>query len=139
MKFAGKIALVAGGTGGLGRAVSLAFLEEGAEVTVTYRSGSEFSGLQSAAGANARRLTGRQVDVTDENEVKTLVDTILLAQGRLDALVNAVGAYTGGLAPAWELETSGMDRMMTLQFSFLLDLGPRRWPTPWFHVGKVRL
>ncbi len=37
MRFAGKVALVAGGTGGLGRAVSLAFLDELARVVVTYR------------------------------------------------------------------------------------------------------
>ena len=35
--FAGKVILVAGGTGGLGRAVSLTFLREGAKVVVTYR------------------------------------------------------------------------------------------------------
>jgi NAD(P)-dependent dehydrogenase (short-subunit alcohol dehydrogenase family) len=36
-RFSGHAALVAGGTGGLGRAVSLAFLQEGATVAVTYR------------------------------------------------------------------------------------------------------
>ena len=36
-RFAGKVVLVAGGTGGLGRAVSIAFLQERAKVVVTYR------------------------------------------------------------------------------------------------------
>jgi NAD(P)-dependent dehydrogenase (short-subunit alcohol dehydrogenase family) len=40
--FDGELALVAGGTGGLGRAVSLAFLEEAAKVVVTYREAREF-------------------------------------------------------------------------------------------------
>ena len=46
MTLTGKVALVAGGTGGLGRAVSLAFLKEGADVIVTYRNDQEFAGFQ---------------------------------------------------------------------------------------------
>ena len=51
-RFSGKVALVAGGTGGLGGAVSLAFLEEDANVVVTYRKHEEFDALKSAAGAS---------------------------------------------------------------------------------------
>ena len=57
--------LVAGGTGGLGGAVSLAFLEQGAKVVVTYRNQKEFDTLRSTAGANGSALEGRRVDVTD--------------------------------------------------------------------------
>ncbi len=55
-KFEGKVVLVAGGTGGLGRAVTLAFLEEGAKLVVTYRKQEEFDALTSAAGTNGSRL-----------------------------------------------------------------------------------
>jgi len=110
----GQIALVAGGTGGLGRAVSLAFLEEGARaVVVTYRKADEFGALKSAAGANADRLEGLDVDVTDEQAVRGLVAAIRARHGRLDALVNAVGGYAGGM-PLWEQVPATLDRMLNL-------------------------
>ena len=78
--------LVAGGTGGLGGAVSLAFLQEDAKVVVTYRKQEEFDALKSAAGAGGSRLEGHGVDVTDEAAVRQLIDNILAKRGRLDAL-----------------------------------------------------
>jgi NAD(P)-dependent dehydrogenase (short-subunit alcohol dehydrogenase family) len=111
--FAGKVVLVAGGTGGLGRAVSLAFLEEGAKTVVTYRSGAEFAELQKDAGAAASMLAGHGVDVTDESAVSKLVEEILGAHGCLDAMVNTVGGYAGGIK-LWELETKTFDQMLAL-------------------------
>ena len=109
----GKVTLVAGGTGGLGRAVSLAFLEEGAGVTVTYRKQEEFDALKKSAGAKAASLEGFSVDVTDEAAVSQLIDGIVTRRGRLDALVNTVGGYTGGVK-LWELETRVFDQMLAL-------------------------
>jgi NAD(P)-dependent dehydrogenase (short-subunit alcohol dehydrogenase family) len=43
INFSGRTVVVAGGTGGLGNAVSLAFLEEGARVVVTYRKEEEYA------------------------------------------------------------------------------------------------
>ena len=112
-RFSGKSVLVAGGTGGLGRAVSLAFLEEGAAVTVTYREPGEFDALKSALAGNSSSLAGYSTDVTDETAVQGLIDTILSERGRLDAVVNAVGGYAGGV-PLWELESKVFDRMLAL-------------------------
>src|SRR2546430_5815124 len=91
MRFSDKVVLVAGGTGGLGRAVSLAFLEEGAKVVVTYRQQKEFDALKSEAGANGSAIEGHHTDVTDETAVRQLLDKVLAEHGRLDALVNAGG------------------------------------------------
>ena len=113
MRFSGKLVLVAGGTGGLGRAVSRAFLEEGARVVVTYRDQKEFDSLKSEAGANGSSIEGHVVDVTDESAVRQLLDRILAQHGRLDALVNTVGGYAGGVS-LWELETKVFDRMLAL-------------------------
>lgn len=108
-----KVALVAGGTGGLGRAVSLAFLEAGATLVVTYRKPVEFAALKAAAGANGARLDGHEVDVTVEPAARALVEAIRTRHGRLDILVNAVGGYAGG-KPLWEQDSATLDRMLNL-------------------------
>src|SRR6266436_4516905 len=112
-KFDGKIVLVAGGTGGLGRAVTLAFLEDNARVIITYRVQKEFDGLKSAAGKNEPNLEGYVVDVTDEAAVRQLVEKIVGKHRRLDAMVNTVGGYAGG-TKLWELETKVFDQMLAL-------------------------
>jgi NAD(P)-dependent dehydrogenase (short-subunit alcohol dehydrogenase family) len=50
IELSGQIAVVAGGTGGRGRAVSLAFLNEDAKTVVTYREEEELLSLKDAAG-----------------------------------------------------------------------------------------
>jgi NAD(P)-dependent dehydrogenase (short-subunit alcohol dehydrogenase family) len=119
--FAGKVALVAGGTGGLGRAVSLAFLEENAKVVVTYRRQEEFEALKKAAGAKGASLEGHRVDVTDEAAVSQLIEKIVAQHGRLDALVNTVGAYAGG-TKLWELDTKVFEQMLALNLRSGYDL-----------------
>ena len=112
-RFQGRVVLVAGGTGGLGRAASSAFLDEGAHVAVTYRNQPEWEGFKNSVSANAPRLEGHEVDVTDEAAVNQLVEKLLMKHGRLDALVNAVGGYAGGLK-LWETETRVFEQMLNL-------------------------
>jgi NAD(P)-dependent dehydrogenase (short-subunit alcohol dehydrogenase family) len=111
--FDGDLALVAGGTGALGRAVSLAFLEAGASVAVTFRRDSELEALRAAAGSRAARLSGEAVDVTDEAAVARFLGAIRDRHGRLDLLVNCVGGYVGG-AKLWESDRKSLDDMLAL-------------------------
>ena len=114
--FSGKVALVAGGTGGLGQAVSLAFLVAGARVAVTYRNPDELAALESGAAASGReRLSGHAVDVTDESAVRGLVGELVARDGRLDVLVNCVGGFAGG-TKLWETDAKTFDRMLDLNF-----------------------
>lgn len=112
-RFSQTVGLVAGGTGGLGRAVSLEFLTKGAVVVTTYRTQAEFDELLQAAGANAARLEGHRVDVTDEAATRRLVEEIVGRHGHLDALVNTVGGYAGGVK-LHELDTKVLDQMLAL-------------------------
>lgn len=113
VRFTRNVVLVAGGTGGLGRAVSFAFLQEEARVLVTYRNEEEFVALRTAAGANQSLLKGYRADVTDEAAVRQLMDGVLAEYGQLDAMINTVGAYAGG-AKLWDAETKVFDHMLAL-------------------------
>ncbi len=115
---AGKVVLVAGGTGGLGRAVSLAFVEKGAKVIVTFQKPGDLDELKKTASrklleAQGSSLEGYAVDVTDETAVTKLIDAIVEGSGRLDFLVNAVGGYAGGIK-LWELETKVFEQQLAL-------------------------
>ena len=103
-----KTVLIAGGTGGLGRAVTLAFLQNGANVIVTYRTPEEFNSLKDQS-----RIQGFPVDVTDEGAVQQLVDGIVASHGRIDSMVNTVGGYVGGVK-FWNSDTNVLNQMFAL-------------------------
>jgi NAD(P)-dependent dehydrogenase (short-subunit alcohol dehydrogenase family) len=111
--FSGQVVAIAGGTGGLGNAVSLAFLSEGAKAIVSYRREEEFQSLKEEAGPNGSLLEGHLVDVTDEPATADFISRILAAHGKLDALVNTVGGYAGGMK-LWDVNETVLDRMLAL-------------------------
>ncbi len=114
MNFQDKIVLVAGGTGGLGREVTMAFLEAGATVVVTYQAAAEFAAVVSAAQSiGAASPAGVSVDVTDAQAIEKLVAEIVAKHGRLDILVNTVGGYAGG-TNLWEVDPQTYDKMLQL-------------------------
>lgn len=112
-RFLNKVVIVTGGTGGLGKAVTTAFLEEGAKVIATYRNQKEMDDLKQVSGANSASLEGHNVDVTDGAAMGNLVNGIVEEHGHLDVLVNAIGAYAGG-AKLWETDPAEFDRMLAL-------------------------
>ena len=97
----------------MGRAVTLAFLNHGAKAIVTYRSKQEFTELEAEAGSHSSFLEGFQTDVVNENAVGELVSQILAKHKRIDVLVNAVGAYAGGIS-LWETDSQVLDKMLAL-------------------------
>jgi NAD(P)-dependent dehydrogenase (short-subunit alcohol dehydrogenase family) len=120
-RFSDKIVLIAGGAGGLGRAVTLAFLQEGARVVVTYRRQTEMDALIRLAGDAAANLSGRPVDLVQSGAAWGLIQEIAAEHGRIDVLVNTVGAWAGG-ARFWESDPAEFDRMLdaNLRSGYLL-------------------
>ena len=114
MNFRDKVVLVTGGTGGLGREVTVAFLEAGANVLVTYVHREEFDAVVSAAQkTGAKPPSGADVDVTNAQAVEKFVAETVAKGGRLDILVNTVGAYAGGTT-VWESDLQTYEKMMNL-------------------------
>jgi len=113
LRFRDRVALIAGGTGALGGAVSAAFLREGARVVVTYRRQTEFDQFMAESKGNEQRATGVLVDATDAIAVTRVVEGVVAKWGMLDILVNTIGAYHGG-KKIWEEDTPTYEQMMSL-------------------------
>ncbi len=91
------VAVVTGGTGALGQAVTLRLLAEGAVVAVPYAVEKERERLwERVAPADRARLVLEPVDVTDLAAMTAFGDRLVKAHGRLDVLVAGVGGFAEG-------------------------------------------
>lgn len=113
LELAGKVALVTGGSRGIGRATALAFAAEGAQVAIAAR---ERGALDQTAGEiearSGRRPLAWTCDCTRPEDTAALVAAVRDHFGGLDVLVNSVGAARGGhfldLSPSdWDESLAG--------------------------------
>ena len=121
-RLTGKVCLVTGSRRGIGRAIAVAFAHEGAHVVVNYRPARpplhdlvEQLEVESG-GARALAVMG---DVSEEDDVRRMVDEIITAFGRIDVLVNNAG-ISGG-KDFVDLSVEDWDRMIrnNLRSTFL--------------------
>src|SRR5207245_10105698 len=87
-----RVALVTGGGTGIGLAIALAFLREGARVTIGSRNPVHLKEGSEAARAAGHAVLTLQLDVTDPASVRSAVDAVVSRYGRIDILVNNAGA-----------------------------------------------
>lgn len=93
-----KIALVTGGSRGVGRSIALALAEAGADVAIVYRSASsEAQTVVEEITRSGRRAAAFQADVSDSNQSRDVVDKVVAEFGTIDILVNNAGITKDGL------------------------------------------
>jgi NAD(P)-dependent dehydrogenase (short-subunit alcohol dehydrogenase family) len=93
MNFSGKVVIVTGGTSGIGRAAAIAYAQQGAKVVIAGRrviEGEETVKIIKDAGKEAFFI---QTDVTQESDVKAMVDKTVSVFGRLDIAFNNAGVH----------------------------------------------
>ncbi len=93
----GKVAIVTGGKGEIGKAIALAFAEAGADVAVCTRvvEGGELAAVAEEIQRLGRRSLAVQTDVTRKSEVDNLVKRVMDELGAIDILVNNAGIRSG--------------------------------------------
>jgi 7-alpha-hydroxysteroid dehydrogenase len=89
----GKVALVTGAGRGIGRAIALAFAEQGADVACAARTPSEIEATAAAARTLGRHAIAVRCDVTDAAQLEALVRDTVVGLGRIDLLVNNAGGF----------------------------------------------
>ena len=87
----GKVAIVVGGSGGIGHAIAVALARHGADVIVASRTLSKLEPVAGEIKALGRRSLAIAADVTDENSVVSMVERVVREFSRIDILVNAAG------------------------------------------------
>ncbi|RKZ45185.1 MAG: acetoacetyl-CoA reductase [Gammaproteobacteria bacterium] len=93
----GKVALVTGGTGGIGAAICLKLAESGAKVATNYRNEEKAKAWQAEAKKAGQDIAIYQADVSDFDACQALVDQIEKDLGPIDILVNNAGITKDGM------------------------------------------
>ncbi len=109
----GKITIVTGGNTGIGKRTVERFVEEGATVVLAARRAAEGEAVAEACGD---RAVFRQVDVTDEDQVRDLVDFTVERFGRIDCLFNNAGG-PAPVARVQDVDLAELDRAMAVLYT----------------------
>jgi NAD(P)-dependent dehydrogenase (short-subunit alcohol dehydrogenase family) len=117
--FSGRIVLITGASGNLGRAVASAFRKAGAKMLLTARSGESLSrSFKSLVGSPDYLLMG-DIDLTNEDDAKEVAKSAYENFGPIDILVNTVGTFRGG-KPVYEEDLKMWDFLFRINLQTTL-------------------
>ena len=122
-----KVALITGGSMGIGTAICLDLAKNGADVALTYRKhGEEAKAIAAQIEDMGRKAKAYQVDVSNFNEAQKLVAEIVQEFGHLDILVNNAGMNWDGVI--WKMTEEQWDKVMDVDlkgtFNFIRAVSP---------------
>jgi NAD(P)-dependent dehydrogenase (short-subunit alcohol dehydrogenase family) len=112
----GKVALVTGGSRGIGRAIALAFAQAGADVALAARGREDLERVAKEVEAEGRRALAVPTDVTDPGQVREMVDRVAGELGTVDILVNNAGGAPF-LSTVDAIREDGFDKYVRLNFT----------------------
>lgn len=127
MDLENKVALVTGGSMGIGTSISLDLAKSGADVALTYRKhGDEAKAIAAQIQNMGRKAEAFQVDVSNFDEAQKLVTKIVQEFGHVDILVNNAGMNWDGVV--WKMTEEQWDKVIDVDlkgtFNFIRAVAP---------------
>ena len=117
-----KVAIVTGGTGGIGSAIVKAFLREGAKVAFSSTSQAKIDALIPTLDAAEGQVKGYVADMTDESQIKAFIEAAKADFGTIDCVVPNAG-YEGQAHPVQDMTLELFEKVYMLNvFSVMLVL-----------------
>ncbi len=111
----GKVALVTGGSRGIGAAIARALAEDGADVAVSYLvSADKANAVVDELLAKGVRAHAFKADQANAKEVEALVKSVVERFGRLDILVNNAGVFAGAPVQALPNNLAELERLFSV-------------------------
>jgi 3-oxoacyl-[acyl-carrier protein] reductase len=111
MELEGKVAIVTGGTRGIGRAIALDLAANGSDVALNYRKSADLATeLAEIIRGKGQRALAVQADVSSHSDAQAMVQAVLKEFGRLDILVNNAGMNWDGVL--WKMTEEQWDRVI---------------------------
>ncbi|UUX94569.1 SDR family NAD(P)-dependent oxidoreductase [Aquabacterium sp. J223] len=112
---AGKVALVTGGSRGIGAAIVRRLAQDGADVVFSYsNSAARAQAVSAEVESLGRRVLAVRADQANAAEVRQLVQTAHQAMGRLDILVNSAGVFVTGLVDDPAVDLAALERQIDI-------------------------
>ena len=127
MDLENKVALITGGSMGIGTAICLDLAKNGADVALTYRKhGDEAKAIADQIQKMGRKAKAFQIDVSNFDEAQKLVSEIVQEFGHLDILVNNAGMNWDGVV--WKMTEEQWDKVIDVDlkgtFNFIRAVSP---------------
>lgn len=112
MRLEGKVSIITGSAGGIGRAAALKFSKEGAKIVVCDLDRERVDATVKEVRAMGGEAIGFDIDVTDRPSIDRMVDGVMAKYGRIDTLVNNAGV----------VEDAQFKNMTEAQFDRVVDI-----------------
>jgi len=136
----GRVAIVSGATGGLGRVAVERMAAAGASLALLGTDESRLAALASELGLNPDRTHAGVVDLRDADAVRAAVDAVADRFGRIEILFHVVGGYSGG-TPLVDLDPAEIGQMLDQHLWTTVHLAravvPHMTAAGWGRIGVV--
>jgi NAD(P)-dependent dehydrogenase (short-subunit alcohol dehydrogenase family) len=115
MRLKDKVAIITGGGRGIGRAIAIGFAKEGAKIVVTARTREEIESVANEINNSGGKCIGICCDVSDEKQVKEMIEQTYREFGRIDVLVNNAGI--GHVKPVYAIPLESFENIIAVNLT----------------------